>query len=38
LKPLLFDRLSEYDGFLTESDRNDILLHREARAALNDNP
>jgi len=34
LKPLLFDRLSELNGFLTDSDQNDILLHREAQAML----
>jgi len=34
LKPLLFDRPSEFEGFLTDSDQNDILLHREAQAQL----
>ena len=34
LKPLLFDRLSESEDFLTDADRYDILLRREAQALL----
>jgi len=34
LKPSLLDQVSEREGFLTDADRNDILLHREAQTLL----
>ena len=34
LKPSLLDQLSEREGFLSDADRHDILMHREAKAEL----
>ena len=34
LKPALLDRLSQFEGFLSDADRYDILLHREAQAPI----